>query len=257
VTALVNGHAGIEPDPLASLAGRLTDPQDRERYAALISYTRALPPTDEFRQLVDLLGLLSLLGQRVPTATAELLVELREQAQAAAGYHAQVNERLANLPQEIAQGVDAAAIAKAMSESFRQQITSSGLQETSMLLNLSVKDIKALAANFTSALRPVLQEYKGISGTVSAELTKLLAASREVQNHNARLMVQERSKAWVWQGLLALVLFLAGGLCGIVVEKRQTQAMLSGIVVQMDAIRTPPAPLVPSGTRPSHKAQSR
>src|ERR1035441_10658543 len=38
VTAMsptLNGHGGTKPDPLASLAARLTDPQDRETYAAL------------------------------------------------------------------------------------------------------------------------------------------------------------------------------------------------------------------------------
>jgi hypothetical protein len=34
-------------------------------------------------------------------------------------------------------------------------------------------------------------------------------------------MVQERWNAWLWQVLLALLLFLVGGLCGIVLEKRQ------------------------------------
>ena len=46
------------PDALASLAGRLTEPQDRETYAALVSYF------DSLFRLVQLLGLLSLLGQR-------------------------------------------------------------------------------------------------------------------------------------------------------------------------------------------------
>ena len=46
---LLDGH--VKPNPLASLAGRLTDPQDRETYAELISYVGALPPSDEFPAL--------------------------------------------------------------------------------------------------------------------------------------------------------------------------------------------------------------
>ena len=86
MTPLLNSHSGTQPDPLASLAGRLTDLQDREKYAALISYVRALPPTDEFRQLVDMLGLLSLLAQRVPDALAEFVAELREQTKVIGDY---------------------------------------------------------------------------------------------------------------------------------------------------------------------------
>ena len=242
---------------LIGLAARLTEAQDRETYAALVSYFDSLPPGDELFRLAQLLGLLSLLGQRVPEAAAQLLAELREQTKAAGNYHAQVDGRLARLPQEIAQGVDAGAIAKAMSESFRQQLVATGLQETAAILNLAAKEIKPLATNIASALKPVTQEYKGISATISAELGKLTAASRHVQEHNARLILQERSNVWVWQGLLALVLFLVGGLCGIVLEKRQTTDILGGIVTQIEQIQTPSAPLVPPAKGHSNKAQSR
>src|SRR5271166_5722236 len=159
MTPLSNGHGGTKPpalaqDPLASLAGRLTDLQDREKYAALISYVHALPPTDELRQLVDMLGLLSLLAQRVPDALAEFLAELRAQTTAVGEYHTQLDGRLARLPHEIAAGVDASAIAKAMSESFRQQLAATRLQDATALLHLSAKEIKALTANLATAVRP-------------------------------------------------------------------------------------------------------
>jgi hypothetical protein len=51
------------PNGLAALFGRLTDPTDRETYASLISFVDSLPPGDELSRLVELLGLLSLLGQ--------------------------------------------------------------------------------------------------------------------------------------------------------------------------------------------------
>lgn len=256
MTPRLNGHTGIKADRLANLAGRLTDPQDRETYAALISYVGALPPADEFRQLVDLLGLLSLLGQRVPDAMAELLAEIRAQTAVAGEYHARVDERLAQLPKEIAAGVDANAIAKSMSESFRQQLVASGLQDTAALLNLSAREIKALAANIASALKPVTQEYKGISGTISAELAKLTLASRHLEEHNARLIVQERSNAWLWQGVLALVLYLAGGLSGIVLEKRQTTDALRSLAT-IQQIQTSPVHLVPPAKVHSSKPAMR
>jgi hypothetical protein len=242
------------PDALASLAARLTEPQDRETYGALVSYFDSLPPGDELFRLVQLLGLLSLLGQRVPEALSEFLAELREQTKAVGDYHARVDGRLARLPQEIAQGVDAGAIAKAMSESFRQQLAATGLQDTAGLLNLTVKEIKALTASITTALKPVTQECKGILATVSAELGKLTAASRQLREHNARLIVLERANAWVWQGLLALVLFLAGGLCGIVLEKRQTTDVLSHFGTQIERIQPPPALMVPPPKVHSTKA---
>ena len=52
----------------------------------------------ELFRLVELLGLLTLLGQHIPDALGETLGELRAQATAAKEYHAQVDERLASLP---------------------------------------------------------------------------------------------------------------------------------------------------------------
>ena len=80
----LNGHAGTKPpasaqEALISLAARLTDPGDRERYAAVLSYVQRLPPTDEFRQLVDLMGSLTLLGQHSPDAMAEFLETFRQE----------------------------------------------------------------------------------------------------------------------------------------------------------------------------------
>jgi hypothetical protein len=255
VTPLLNGRGETTPDPLASLAGRLADLQDREKYAALLSYVRALPPTDEFRHLVEMLGLLSLLAQRVPDALAEFLAELRGQTKAMGDYCAQVDGRLTRLPQEIAQGVDAAAIAKAMSESFRQQLAAAGLQDTAALLHLSAKEIKALAANIAAALKPVTQEYKGMSATISTELGKLRTASRELQEHNARLITQERSNTWMWQGLLALVLFLGGGLCGIVLQQQQTTDVRDKVDAQLERIQPLSAPTIPPKVH-SRKAAS-
>jgi hypothetical protein len=141
------------PNALAGLAGRLTDPQDRETYAALISYVNSLPPGDELSRLVQLLGLLSVIGQRVPDALAEFFAELREQTKAAGNYHAQVDELLAHLPQEIAAGVDPGAIAKAMSEKFRKQLAATGLQDAATLLNASAKEIKTLSGKIAAALK--------------------------------------------------------------------------------------------------------
>jgi len=233
-----------KPDALSSLAGRLTEPQDRETYAALISYVNSLPPGDELFKVVQLLGLLSLLGQRLPDALAEFLAELRAQTKAAASYHDKLDERLARLPSEVANGVDPSAVAKAMSESFRQQLAACGLHDAATLLNASVRDIKALSAQIGAALKPVSQEYRGISATISTELGKLTAASRQLQEHNTKLIFRERANGWLWKGLLGLVLFLVGGICGILLEKRQVSGFISNVGSQIETVQTPDSPIV-------------
>ncbi len=238
---------------LAKLAARLTEPEDRETYAGLLSYFDSLPQQDELFHLVQLLGLLSLLGQRVPEALAAFLAELREQTKISAEYCAQVDARLARLPQEIADGVDAGVIAKAMSESFRQQVAATGVQDAAALLHSSTRDVKALSSQMSATLKPLMNEYKSISATISAELIKLTAASRQLERHNGRLIVEQRSSAQLWQFLLALVLFLVGGVCGVLLENHQITDGLANIHAQIERIRTLPIPAASLPTKYQRK----
>ena len=254
MTPTLNGHTGSKPPgaaqgSLAALAGRLTDPEDRETYAALISYFDSLPPGDDLSQFARLLGFLTLLGQHIPDAMAEFLEAFREETKAAAECNARVEDRLAGLPKEIAAGVDPGEIAKKMSESFRQQIAASGLRESAALLDAAAKETRALAGEVTATLKPALQEFRRVASTVAAELAKLVTASRQVQDHNARLMEQERRASWLWIVVVTLVVFLAGGLCGLLFEKGQTTdalAVMGDRIQRMDAqiqrIQTPAAP---------------
>jgi hypothetical protein len=226
------------PDSLANLAARLT-PGDRESYAALISYRDSLPPGDEFARLMELVGLLSLLGQRIPDAAAELLTELRAQAKMATAFHAQIGERLAGLPGEIAKGVDSVEIVASVSEAFRQQIEKTGLENTATLLRASAKDINSLSCLISDAIKPVTQEYTGMAATISGELEKLTAASRQLQGHNAQLLTEQPLNSWIWQGMFIAVMFLMGGLCGIVFEKNQSAAVLARMSLQIDRIQVP------------------
>ena len=227
--------------PVIDLAGRLIDPQDRETYAALVSYVNSLPPGDELIRLMELLGLLSQMGQRVPDALAELLIELRRQSRAAADYHGQVDARLAALPSEIAAGVDPGAIANAMSEVFRQRIEKTGLADVTGQLKLATGEIKSLADETTARLKPAASEIRGVTAAICSEVRKLATAARDVEQHTARLVARERSNRWGLMALAALTLFLIGGICGIEVEKRQTSDLLTSLGSQIERVQTPAA----------------
>ena len=79
---------------LANLAARLTKPEDRETYAGLVSYFHSLPAHDELFHLVELLGLLTLLGQRVPDALADAMAQMRQLTDKAGEYYGEIDERL-------------------------------------------------------------------------------------------------------------------------------------------------------------------
>jgi hypothetical protein len=223
---------------IAGLAGRLTNTQDRETYAALMCFVNDLPPSDEFRRLAELMGLLSVLGQRVPDALAEAMTELRELTTAASDYHTKVDERLANLPREIADGLDVEKIA----EKFRQQFAATGLQTSAGLLRDASKEITALSNQLSSTLAPLGDNYTKIAGAIGTELERLTAANRSMAAYNAQLIREQPGNSWQWHIVLLLVMFLLGGVCGLVFEKGQTTEVLSNVSRQMERIQTPVAP---------------
>jgi hypothetical protein len=190
---------------------------------------------------MEMLGLVSLMGQRLPDALGEFLAELRVQSKASAEYHSQVDALLADLPAQIAEGVDPAAIAKSMSEAFRQQLAATGLQDTAALLKAGPPArLRVLPLMPPQASNPPHKR----SSTISSETARLVAAARQVEQHNERLIVQQRANGWMLEVLVALTLFLIGGICGIVLEKRQTTDLLSNIGAQVERVQTP-APATP------------
>ncbi len=244
------------PGSVISLAGQLTDPKDRQTYAALISYVNSLPPGDEFVRLAELLGLVSLLGQRVPAAMAEFIRELRAQATAAADYHGQVDARLAGLPSEIAAGVDVAGVARGMSVAFRQQLAATGLHDTAALLKAATITMKQLSGELTATLKPATSEYRGIASTISSETAKLVTAARKVEEHNNRLIQEKVEDGWIMKALIVMIVFLLGGFCGILVEKRQTADALANIDSQIEHVQTPALPSPMEQTPKRNRKQS-
>jgi hypothetical protein len=249
----VSATAVAIPTALTRIAARLTEPEDRETYAGLISYFNSIPEHDELFRLVELLGLLTLLGQHIPDALAEMLVELRAQTTAASEYHAQVDARLASLPEEIAAGVDVEAMAKDMAEGFRQQLAATGLETTANLLRNASREITALSGQISASLKPAAVEYENTSATISRELVRLTSASDELRRHNAQLMAQERSNNWWMQGFMMLSILLVGIVAGVTIEKSGTTETLRNVGAQMERIQTPVAAVPVVAAKKSRK----
>lgn len=237
---------------LTSLAARLTKPEDRETYAGLISYFHSLPSNDEMFEFVELLGLLTLLGQRLPDALAESIAEMRTLAKASAEHHAQVDQRLAALPGDIAAGVDVNAMAEAMSEAFRQQLGATGLRDTAALLRASVSDITGLGNQMAAALRPATMDYQTVAATITQEVHQLTAASTHLRETNAQLIARQESRHWRWYQMISSILFLVGILCGLVIERSQTSDALLNVSNQSERLQAPVVTSV-QAPKPNHR----
>jgi hypothetical protein len=116
-----------------------------------------------------------------------------------------------------------------MSESFRQQLAASGLQDTASLLKAAVITLKSLSGEVSTELKP-------LAATFSDETKKLLASARQIAEENARLLLQQKKTKWVWACLLGIVLFLLGSLYGQVLEKRNTTDSFENISFHLQRI---------------------
>ena len=253
-----NGVARAKQDPLSSLAQRLPDPQDREWYAGLVSYIQSLPPEDELVKLAQLFGFLTLLGRDLPEAIAaeqsklrdylsEAYGKLQQEVKTNASYHEKLNERLSQLPGEIAEGVQPAAIAKAMSESFRQQLAQTGLQDTGRVLNSSVKDLKTVAGELAQAVKPIQERYGSIGSSIETEVKKLDYASRQLRQQTENLIAQSNEDRWLWRIGFWVILLLVGFFLGIFWENNQTTSMIVELQQQIGQLQqTLKTPSVPS-----------
>jgi hypothetical protein len=258
-----NGVARAKQDPLSSLAQRLPDPQDRDWYAGLVSYIQSLPPEDELVQLAQLFGFLTLIGRELPDAIAaeqtklrdylsEAYGKLQQEVKTNASYHEKLNRRLSQLPEEIAEGVQPAAIAKAMSESFRQQLAQTGLQDTGRVLNSSVKDLKTVAGELAQAVKPIQERYGSIGSSIEAEIKKLDYASRQLRQQMENLIAQSNDDRWLWRIGFWVILLFVGFFLGTFWEKNETTSMILELQQQIaqlkQTLKTPPVTLPPSVT---------
>lgn len=205
---------GVETG-LAELTARLVNAEDRERFAQLVTYAHSLPDGDEFRQLMELLGLVSLLGQRIPEAAGELLIELRQLSRATGEQNARIEARLAALPGEVVQGVNVAELAAGLSELLRQSLAKLGLRESIQVLESASKALNGVAGELSANLAPAARQIRTVTTSVSTEVAKLNAAAVQLQKASAELAAHGQFSRGFLQVWLALGLFLAGGFAGI------------------------------------------
>lgn len=269
--ASANGAARATEDPLSSLAARLPDAQDREWYAALVTYIHSLPPDDELVKVAQLFGFLTLIGRQLPDAIAAEQTKLREfllkaygalqqEVKTNASYHEKLNERLSRLPEEIASGVKPEAIAKSMSESFRQQLTQTGLQDTGRLLNNAVKELRQVAGELDAVVQPLQNRYHTIAGAIETEVGKIENAASQLRYQTANMLAQTREDRWAIKVLFCALLLLAGLVLGVMWEKRSTEAMILDLQSQIgqlqETVKTLSTPLrSPAATSKRQKTE--
>jgi hypothetical protein len=148
-----------DPEDLFEAIGRTLNPAQREYFYQRMLYFRHLRPDDELLRIVEAMGFLALITREGPVEMAserEQIAGIMKDASASmysmqessAAWHEELDNRLSNLPAEIARGMSPSAIAERIAESLRQKFAQSGIPQTADALALAARQINDTTAEF-------------------------------------------------------------------------------------------------------------
>ena len=166
IAASPNGDADFI-DEIAELL----PPEQRALWYRDMAHLRRLPADDELLRIARAMGFLALITRQAPVEIAserqKLAAAVKEAVSAiealrhvTATFHQEIENRLAKLPNEIAEGVNPTSIATNLAESLRQQFMQSGLPETSKALALISQQSRQAATEFGYSSRQIVENCR-------------------------------------------------------------------------------------------------
>jgi hypothetical protein len=256
------------PEDLFDAIAQLLEPGQREYFYQRMLYFRQLRPEDELLRLVEAIGLLALLIREAPHAVAlerEQMAQLLETSLAtihAAGeagqaYQRQLDGRLTRLPTELAQGIRPDAIARAITESLRQQFVQSGLPATAEALTALSQQLTHATGQVQRAIGQ-LRDCTGIAERAQGAIDRM-TTSVETASDTARGALETVSHQFRLECVRALCLlcgaaWVFGVFGGIVFERwRDVGIQLVTPVIAVPAPVAEPS----SSTAPTAKKSAR
>jgi len=246
------------PEDLFTAIATLLEPGQREYFYQRMLYFRHLRPEDELLRLVEAIGLLALLIRDAPHAVAleraqmaqlleTSLATMHAAAEAGQAYHQQLDDRLTRLPADLAQGISPEAIARAITESLRQQFVQSGLPATADALTALSKRVTHATGQFQQAAA----QLSGCADIAAQARSAMNQVSTSVANATDTVRVavadlrHQFDLEWI-RGvcLLCVAAWVLGLFGGVAFERWRT----SGTAVVPQAIAIPVQTAEPSSS---------
>lgn len=149
-----------------------------------MAHLRRLPADDEMLRIARAMGFLALVTRQTPaqiatereqlaTILGDSIKAIQSAGQDAVALHRQLEERLAQLPAEISEGIGPAAIAAKLSESLRQQFVASGIPATAQALAVVSKQTKQVALEFDRSSKQLTDSYRGAASDARRALDEM------------------------------------------------------------------------------------
>jgi vacuolar-type H+-ATPase catalytic subunit A/Vma1 len=157
---------GTQEADLIDRIAHALPPEVRADYYRELRHCRSLPENDEMLRVLRAMQFSVLLIHQAPERMAvqterlkeifrEIMGALQEISKSSQTYQAQLDQRLAQLPQAIAEGIRAEAIIAGINESLRQQFVQSTIPDTGHALAVSAAQIKRSSTGFAQTAREI------------------------------------------------------------------------------------------------------
>jgi hypothetical protein len=190
--------------------------EQRQLWYRDMAHLRRLPADDELLRLARAMGFLALITRQAPVEIASERQKLAATVQDAvksiealrndtATFHQGIGNRLAKLPNEIAEGVNPTSIATIMGESLRQQFMQSGLPETSKALALIAQQSRQAASEFDRSSRKLLNDCKNTTKRFSdafRDMREMIGDTTEAAKAAAQALTKTFRREYKWSVLM-------------------------------------------------------
>src|SRR6476469_8368930 len=151
-----------EADLIDRIANALPE-ELRGDYYREMAHCRALPESDEMLRILRAMQFLTVLIEQTParlaaereqlaTTLSDAIRSLEFVHQSGIAYHQQLEARLSKLPEEIAKGISADAIAAKLNERIRQQLQESGLSGIAETMGVQAAGLRKASKELSTAL---------------------------------------------------------------------------------------------------------
>ena len=190
-------------------------------YRNVKPWISTLPPEDEVAHLAYSMGYLALLIRNAPALVAaervklapvlhQLSKEISDALNSTAAYHHKLEERLAKLPAEVADGIHTAEFLATITEEVRNQFSKSGLPEAGRLLKEEGERIQTFASEQAETLRQLRYSMDKSARNANDVLESVQKASCRVRDSIELWNREMRWVQWLHHGLALFIGLVLG-----------------------------------------------
>jgi hypothetical protein len=274
-------NPNCETDFIDEIA-KLLPPEQRPSWYRDMAHLRRLPADDELLRIARAMGFLALITRQAPVEIAserEKLAVIVQDAVSSIGdlrhdtatFHQEIENRLAQLPKEVGEGVNPTAIATILAESLRQQFMQSGLPETAKALALIAKQSEQAATEFDYSSRQVIENCRSTTKECCEALGRMrtmIQITSEEAKEGTQLLRRTFLREYKWSVLTlcttALMLGFSLGITWQHWREKPPQVAPTAIpVLSQTPMNPPPASSLPHApnphvhARPAHETTRR